>query len=186
MNRISKFLKLIDTINEWMGKIACFLVLSLSGVVFLDVFMRYLFSNPIIWAMEINQNQLIALVFLSGGYTFLHDGHVRIDVLYGGWTDRTKATVDIFTSILIFIVSIVLVRFGSEIAWESFIEHHTTATVIGTPLWPSQLMIPLGGLLLGLQCLAKWVRDFIFIVTGQKLESEIAQGDGGMFVREEA
>ena len=185
MRKISKILGLIDTINEWMGKIFCFFILSLSFLVFADVFMRYLFNNPIIWATEINQYQLVALVFLSGGYTFLHNGHVRVDILYGRWSSRTKSKVDIVTSIMVFFLSIVLIGYGTEIAWESFIEHHTTTTVTASPLWPSQLMIPLGGLLLGLQCLAKWIRDFIFIFTGKKLDSEFIKGEGGIFVREE-
>ncbi len=186
MNRISKFLKIIDTVNEWIGKIFCFLILSLSLLVFADVFMRYLFNCPIIWATEMNQYQLVTLVFLSGGYVLLHNGHVRVDILYGRWSDRTRSRVDMVTCIFAFLLSIVLVRFGIEIAWESFIEHHTATTVTASPLWPSQLMIPLGGLLLGLQSLAKWIRDVIFIFTGKKMESEIVKGEGGIFVREEA
>lgn len=186
MTKISKILRLIDIVNEWMGKIFCFFILSLSFLVFADVFMRYLFNSPIIWATEINQYQLVTLVFLSGGYTFLHNGHVRVDILYGSLSSRTKSKLDILTSIMVFFLVIVLIRYGTEIAWESFVERHSATTVTATPLWPSQLTIPLGGLLLGLQCMAKLIRDFIFIFTGEKLDSEYSKGEGGIFVREEA
>jgi TRAP-type mannitol/chloroaromatic compound transport system permease small subunit len=40
----------------------------------------------------------------------------------------------------------------------------------GPPLWPSQILIPLGALLIGLQGLTKWIRDLYMVVKGNPLD----------------
>jgi TRAP-type mannitol/chloroaromatic compound transport system permease small subunit len=184
MESVAKVLNIIDIVNEWTGRTVSFLILTLSLLVFADVFMRYVFNNPILWGMEVNQYQLVTFVFLSGGYTYLHHGHVEINILYGRWSPKTKARADLFTCLFIFLVSLVLVGYGTELTVESYVKNHTMATGIQSPLWPGQLMIPIGGLLLGLQCLAKWIRDIIFLVSGKHIQSKVVKGEGGIFVKE--
>lgn len=186
MKYVARVLGIIDIINEWVGRTVSFLILTLSLLVFSDVFMRYLFNSPIVWGMELSQYQLVAVVFLSGGYTYLHHGHVKIDILYERWPPKIKASADLFTCLFIFLVSILLMIYGTELAVESYIKNHTMSTGISSPLWPSQLMIPIGGLLLGLQCLAKWIRDIIYLFTGKTFQSKVVKGKGGIFVKGEA
>ena len=180
MKVLASLLNVVDNINEWIGKIVGFLIITLTAIIFFDVFLRYLFNSPIYWAMEINEYQLITLVLLTGGYTYLHNGHVRVDIIHSKWSKKTRAKVDLFTSLLVFLVCFVLVRYGIVIAYNSFIHHYTASTVLASPLWPTHFMIPLGALLLGLQCLSKWIRDFVFVFTGTKLESQVFRGEGGI------
>jgi hypothetical protein len=56
--------------------------LLLVLVVFVDVVMRYLFKTSFVFTQELEWH-LFAFIFLIGaGYTLLHDGHVRVDIIY--------------------------------------------------------------------------------------------------------
>ena len=81
-----KFLKRlcswIDTTNEWVGRGVAWVTLMLVLVVFVDVVMRYAFNTSFVFTQELEWH-LFAFIFLIGaGYTLLHDGHVRVDIIY--------------------------------------------------------------------------------------------------------
>jgi TRAP-type mannitol/chloroaromatic compound transport system permease small subunit len=91
MNAIQHFTKWIDVMNEWIGQVVAWVTLSLVVVVFVDVVMRYLFNTSFVFTQELEWH-LFAFIFLMGaGYTLLHDGHVRVDIIYQQMTPKAKA-----------------------------------------------------------------------------------------------
>ncbi len=82
MNAIKWLSRFIDTINEWVGRGVAWVTLGLVLVVFTDVVMRYLFNTSFVFTQELEWH-LFGFIFLIGaGYTLLHDGHVRVDIIY--------------------------------------------------------------------------------------------------------
>jgi len=72
----------IDRSNEVVGRMVSWVSLLLVLVVFTDVVMRYLFRTSFVFTQELEWH-LFAFIFLIGaGYTLLHDGHVRVDIIY--------------------------------------------------------------------------------------------------------
>jgi TRAP-type mannitol/chloroaromatic compound transport system permease small subunit len=72
----------IDNLNEWIGRGVAWVTLALVVVIFIDVVMRYLFNTSFVFTQELEWH-LFAFIFLIGaGYTLLHDGHVRVDIVY--------------------------------------------------------------------------------------------------------
>jgi TRAP-type mannitol/chloroaromatic compound transport system permease small subunit len=177
-----KLLDGIDSLNEWSGKTFAFLSLLLTGVVVYDVFLRYFLSSPTIWGLEFSCILLAMITFLGGGYSFLHGGQVKVDFLYQRWFPRTRAMVDFFTYFFIFAFCFILVWQGGLVAWESIREGRESTSAWAPPLWPSQIMVPIGGFLVGLQALAKWVRNLAILRTGKdELASKLVSGEGGLF-----
>ena len=82
LNWLKVFSGAIDRSNEAVGRVVSWVTLLLVLVVFVDVFMRYLFRTSFVFAQEMEWH-LFAFIFLIGaGYTLLHDGHVRVDIIY--------------------------------------------------------------------------------------------------------
>ena len=82
MNAIKWLSRFIDNINEWVGRGTAWVTLALVLVVFIGVVMRYLFNTSFVFTQELEWH-LFGFIFLIGaGYTLLHDGHVRVDIIY--------------------------------------------------------------------------------------------------------
>jgi TRAP-type mannitol/chloroaromatic compound transport system permease small subunit len=82
MNMIKRFCHVIDRLNEWVGRGVAWVTTGLVLVVFVDVVMRYMFNTSYVFTQELEW-QIFAFIFLMGaGYTLLHDGHVRVDIIY--------------------------------------------------------------------------------------------------------
>jgi TRAP-type mannitol/chloroaromatic compound transport system permease small subunit len=164
MKTLEQFLGLIDAINTWMGRIVAHLLLLLMLFMTYEVVMRYIFTRPSLWAMELNQYISVVLVALGAGYTLLNGKHINADVLYSRLGERTRAIFDLVTAPLFFLFIIVLFWQTLDVALESW-ELKEYSQMAGIPVYPVRITIVVGAVLLLLQGFAKFVRDFTKAVT---------------------
>ncbi|HHE73696.1 MAG: C4-dicarboxylate ABC transporter permease [Deltaproteobacteria bacterium] len=102
MKFLLKIAKGIDVLNEWVGRGVAWVTLGLVLVIFVDVVMRYMFRTSFVFTQELEWH-LFAFIFLIGaGYTLLHDGHVRVDVLYQRLGTKGKAWINL-VGVLLFL-----------------------------------------------------------------------------------
>ena len=159
MKKLERFLRVIDVINTWVGRIVAHLLILLMLVMTYEVFMRYLFTSPSLWAMEMNQCISVVLVALGGGYALLNKMHINADVLYSRIGERARAIFDLVTAPLFFLFIIVLVWQSWNVAKESW-ELREYSQIAGIPIYPVRMIIVVGALLILFQGFAKFVRDF--------------------------
>ncbi|MFP4085257.1 MAG: TRAP transporter small permease subunit [Desulfobacteraceae bacterium] len=179
---LAKVLYVIDTLNEWLGRVFSSLTLVLLCIVLYDTGMRYLFNNPPAWGMDLNKIVLLTIVCLGGGYCLLHGGHVRVDIIYNALPQRTRASFDLFTHLFLLAFCVVVIKYGGSLFWEALLSGEVSSeSAWEYPLWPIMMLLTLAGVLLGIQTLAKWVRDLVIVLTGEnRLESEVVKGEGGL------
>jgi TRAP-type mannitol/chloroaromatic compound transport system permease small subunit len=112
---LTSTINLIDTTNEYVGRLASWLVFLLVLLVCYDVAMRYLFQQGSVALQELEWH-LFALIFLLGAaYTYKHDAHVRVDLLYNSRfvSDQQRAWVNILGIVLFLFPFCALVLFTS-------------------------------------------------------------------------
>jgi len=163
---MNRFIRTVEQISEWSGKGISFLIIPLTGVILYEILVRYLFGAPTIWAHEVAQMIYGAYVILLGAYAMRKGIHVNVELLYGKFSPRTKAAVDLFTWILFYLFCGLILVKGWEMAWESFQMGETESTTFAPIVWPIKMTIPLGALLILLQGLVKTIRDVQTLLSG--------------------
>ena len=171
MKRLMYLVHIIDSINSWVGKVFSFAVILITAIMMLEVILRYVFNRPTIWAGEVVLYLFIALV-LTGGYALLHEGHVRMDVLYGRFSNKGKAISDIATFVVFLLFISLLLWKGTEMAWESIKMREVSWTYFAPPLYPVKACLPVAFFLILLQGVAKFIRDIAVI------KGDVPQRDG--------
>lgn len=112
---LKKIRRWIDTLNEWIGRGVSWVTLALVLVVFVDVVMRYLFNTSFVFTQELEWH-LFAFIFLIGaGYTLLHDGHVRVDIVYQRLGKKGRAWINLIGVIFFLLPGCIMVIVTS---WE--------------------------------------------------------------------
>lgn len=152
--------KIIDAINEWVGRIISLLMIPLVLITVYEVVMRYVFRNPTIWAWDLNIQIFAAIIMLGGGYTLLNDGHVKVDVIISKFSEKTKTILELLAPVFILISAGVLMVYGWDMAWMSFQIRETVATVWAPPYYYMKALVPAGALLLFLQGLSETIKGF--------------------------
>ncbi len=95
MKALKAVCNFFDGINEWVGRFVAWVTLGLVLIVFGDVVMRYLFKTSFVFVQELEWH-VFGFIFLMGaGYTLLHDGHVRVDVIYQNLSPRAQAWINL-------------------------------------------------------------------------------------------
>lgn len=92
---INTLVRLIDNINEGVGRLMGWLTILMVINVFVVVVLRYVFSLGWVWMQELYIWVHATVFMLGSGYTLMHDGHVRIDLIYRTASQRYKSIVDI-------------------------------------------------------------------------------------------
>lgn len=95
MTFLAKLADVLDWINEQIGRRVTLLATVLVLVQFVVVVLRYAYGSSFVWMQESVIYIHATLFMLAISYTFLYDGHVRVDVLYSRWSPRTQAAVDL-------------------------------------------------------------------------------------------
>jgi TRAP-type mannitol/chloroaromatic compound transport system permease small subunit len=113
MNALAAFVRLVDRVNDLIGRGVSWLNLAMVLVTFAVVVLRYGFALGWVWLQE-SYVWLYAVVFMLGaGYTLLHNGHVRVDIFYRPASVRHQAIVDLGGAIFLLLPMIVAVAWVS-------------------------------------------------------------------------
>ncbi len=171
MQKLLSIAKIIDTINEWIGKLTYWLVLVMILVGVWNVIGRYLgrfigqnlTSNAFI---EV-QWYLFDIVFLLGAaYTLKHDEHVRVDLFYKDWSPKRKALanfIGVFIFLIPFCLMIIYYSWGNIINSWKILEMSPDPR--GLPRYPIKSMIIVSYILLIFQGIAEAIKNWA-IFTG--------------------
>jgi TRAP-type mannitol/chloroaromatic compound transport system permease small subunit len=142
----------ISAFNRKGGEIAALLIIPLTAVVIYEVIMRYVFDAPTIWGFELT-TFLYGIHYMLGlAYTQVYGGHVKVDVITTRFSSKTQATINIFTSLVIFMpvmTALTIWSFKYAIASTELLERNSTSWA--PPIYPFKLIMAISFLFLLLQ-----------------------------------
>ncbi|WP_038048780.1 TRAP transporter small permease subunit [Thermus caliditerrae] len=166
----------IDTLTEGVGRLVVWLVLLVALLSAGNAIMRYGFSYSSNAYLEA-QWYMFSLIFLLGGaYALKHNAHVRIDLVFGRFSKRTQAWIDIIGTVLFLLpMAIGVIYLSWDWAKGSFLGQEMSPDVGGLPRWPIKLALPLGFALLALQGLSELIKRIAYL-TGHQQMAEEEQG----------
>jgi len=156
---IKIFVRYVDAISTVVGKFSQYLVFGMMGLLLYESISRTIFNRPHIWVVEMAQFTMAAYYLLGGGYSMILEGHVRMDLLYGRWSRKTQAVMDMLTSIVLFFYLGILL-FGSISSLEYALKYgQVNYTSWAPPLAPIKIIMTIGIALMLLQAVAFFFKD---------------------------
>ena len=166
---MQKVLLFVDKLSTWVGRAFSWIIVLLTLFISWEVFSRYALDAPHAWAFDAMIMMYGTLFMMAGAYTLSQNGHVRGDVLYGFFTPRVQASIDLILYIVFFIPGIVaLVWAGYYYAGDSWrINEHSNITADGPPIYPFKTVIPVAGAFILIQGIVEIVRCIICIKQGE-------------------
>jgi C4-dicarboxylate transporter, DctQ subunit len=140
---------------EW-GFIGAALAFT-SGLLFVNVVLRYVFLAPINWAEELTLYLMVWIVFVGGAVAVRTRGHIAIDLLPLALSPANRRRLAIA-------VALAALAFFAWFFWYS--GQHVlrvraagqTTPVMEAPMWLAYLAMPAGSFLMGLRTLQQLYR----------------------------
>lgn len=152
--------RLIGRLSIFFGWLAALVVLPLIFASVYEVFSRYAFNAPTIWAFELGYMAMGTCFLLGSAYTLKEGAHVRIDVLYSRLSLRVRAFIDLVGYLVLFLpIAVWLTYRLGNYAYEAFMSGETSGESAWNPIiWPFRLVFTLGLAALTLQAIAEVLR----------------------------
>jgi len=164
MNALLAFSRMVDWFTERLGKSICWLLLAAVIISAGNAIIRKAFNMSSNAYLEAQWYLFAAIFMLGAGYVFLHDQHVRIDVIAGKLKRRTQVWIDVVG------ITFFLLPLCAFVIWTSLPSVQTafelkevSANPGGLIRWPLYALVPVGFGLLALQSLSELFKRLGFL-----------------------
>ena len=155
---VLRYIRAVEAVNRRVGRVAMYLIFVLGGILLWSSISKTLFV-PSLWTLEMAQFMMVAYYVLGGPYSIQLDANVRMDLVYGSWSPRTKAWVDAF-SVLFLIYFLGVLLYGGIQSTGYSLEYGERSPTAWRPyLWPIKIVMCVGIVLMLLQASAEFLKD---------------------------
>ena len=164
MNGLIGLAKLIDALNERIGRAVLWLVLAAVVISASNAIVRKVFDMSSNAFLEVQWYLFAAIFLLCAGWTLLRNEHIRIDVIAGRFSKRTQTWIDLFGTAFFLFPMVALILYES---WPWFVRAWQSGEVSpsagGLILWPAKILVPAGFVLLVLQAVSELFKRIAFL-----------------------
>lgn len=136
----------IDTLSLWVGRVLAWSTIPLILVMTYEVFARYYFTAPTLWAYDISRMTFGAAFMLGAAYALSRGVHIRSDFLYRKWSVKTQGRIDTALYLVCYFPAMIIVLWVSwEWAWTSLSRGERGTDTAWMPLLgPVKSAVPIG------------------------------------------
>ena len=168
--KLKTFLKGLDDISEWTGRIFVWLIIPLTAVVVFEVISTKFFNRPHIWAPEITDYIYGPHFMLVAAYTLLYKVHVSIDIIFQKFSPRVRGILDCFTYLIFFFPFCIIMLHQGYVYTEMSWSMNETSGSAELPIVPYvKAVIPITFALLLTQGLSKLIKGFVQAIEGREI-----------------
>ncbi|PVH30202.1 TRAP transporter small permease subunit [Pararhodobacter oceanensis] len=162
-------IRLIDGINEIVGRAVSWVAIIFAGLIIYDVVLRYVFNAPTLWAFDLTKHLYGFYFILLGGYALRHQAHVRVDLVTENLPSMPRRIVEMLGYPLFFFPFAWVFTYHSYLfAQRSWMQGETTYGSIQLPVYPVKIAMAVAAALLLLQ----GISEFLKLAIGPREESK--------------
>lgn len=164
MSGLLRIGRLIDAVNERVGKLAAWAILVAVLVSAVNAIVRKVFEVSSNAWLELQWYLFGAVFMLCASWTLKANEHIRIDIVTGGLSKRTRDWIDVFGHLFfLFPFCAVMIWLSAPFFLRSFESGEVSTNTGGLLIWPAKGLILLGFVLLLLQGASELIKRIAII-----------------------
>ncbi|HEX6959839.1 MAG TPA: TRAP transporter small permease subunit [Ferrovibrio sp.] len=157
--------RLIDALNERVGRLVYWLVLAAVIISAGNATIRYTFDTSSNAWLELQWYLFSAVFLLCAGYTLLRNEHIRIDIISGRLSEKAQTWIDIVGGVLFLLpMALIIMWLSWPVFMDAYIHHEMSQNAGGLVRWPVKVLMPIGFFLLVLQGISEVVKRIAFLM----------------------
>ncbi|WP_050031622.1 TRAP transporter small permease [Halorubrum halophilum] len=167
----TRIVGIMDAVDQAIRKLCLGLLSLLLAVVVLNVVMRYVFDNSLVWANELSRYLMVWFALLMTAALINTDDHLNVTLVYEKFTLRTRYWIQVVMMLMYVVIGLVWMTFGLDYTLTAGLQ--AEAPALNFQLIWVYVVIPISGLLVIAFSLTRLLRLVILGETGQ-LETQYA------------
>ncbi|APW65323.1 MULTISPECIES: TRAP transporter small permease subunit [Arcobacteraceae] len=138
------FYNFANKLSLWGAYLSSVLLISLVLLILTEIFIRYFFDMSTLIADEYSGYLYLSSIFLGLAYTFKEGAHIRINILTSRMSKKSNRFIDIFAGMITIIVLFFALYRSVLYTFDSYEMEMLSEAVSETPIYLTQLVMPLG------------------------------------------
>ncbi len=109
------FVKHLSSLPRYLHIIGyCVFLPVLATIISVDVVMRYAFSAPLSWGLELSKYVMLVMFLMGLLYSFQSDVHIRVDIIYDRLPAKFRRFLSVLTNICIAFIFVLILSKSTE------------------------------------------------------------------------
>lgn len=167
----------VQFIVRLIGRSVAWLVPLLALVVAYEVFARYLFNSPTIWAYDLSLFLFAYVAALGGAYAQQKQAHINVDIFYLKVSANTRRVFNLITYALAIYFMWVLIDISLDKLLEAIKFNYRRQSEWAPHMHHFWVMMISAGGLMVLQLVAQWLEDCYVLASGRELFEQESEHD---------
>lgn len=141
---MNTFTNFINKLSKGGAYLSGFLLTGLVCMILTEIFLRYFFDKSTMIADEYSGYLYLASIFLGLAYTFTQNGHIRINIITSKLSKGSNKIIDVFASLVTIAVLLFILYRTILFTYDSYELEMVSEAVSETPLYLTQIVMPIG------------------------------------------
>jgi TRAP-type mannitol/chloroaromatic compound transport system permease small subunit len=165
-------IRAIDSFSRITGQLISLTMLFLVLSITYEVVARYFFRSPTVWVYESSTMANGSAFMLGCAYALYKGAHVRTDVFWENYSERTKGVIDLISYLVLFFpVMITLMMISIDDVIHSFVTgERSQESLWRAIMWPFRSVIPLSAFLFMTQGVSEVLKCWYQVRYGREFE----------------
>ena len=152
----------IDAFIDAVGHVTAWSSFALALVMGGNVLLRYVINTGTVWSQELEWHLMAPICLFGMSYALRHGEHVRVDVLFAGFSRRNKDFVEFLSSLILMAISLIIIWLSIPYVMQSWSIGESSANPGGIPArYILKSLIPTGFALMFVQAFGQAIRFYL-------------------------
>jgi TRAP-type mannitol/chloroaromatic compound transport system permease small subunit len=165
-------IRVIDGFSNITGKLISLTMLFLVLTITYEVVARYFFRAPTVWVYESSSMANGSAFMLGCAYALYKGAHVRTDIFWDNYSERTKGVIDLVSYLVLFFpVMITMMAISIDDVVHSYVTgERSQESLWRAIMWPFRAAIPVAAFLFMIQGVAEVLKCLYQIRYGREFQ----------------
>lgn len=146
-------MRIFSRLNLYCAVLGAALLFMIAAIICGEVIIRAVGGASRLWVIEVSEYALLFITFLGAPYLLEKNMHVVMDLIYNGFSGRSRVLAQLFNCLIGLGVCLVLTVVGVKVVLEQFSLGMREVTVMRPYSWWITLALPIGTGLMAVQFL---------------------------------
>ena len=151
-------LRVIEAISSVSGWVSGLGIIVMTGVVFVDVLLRYFFSKPLLFADDFSVYCMVYIAFVGAALTLKMRRHIMVDLLYLRLPRKVQLWLDVMTTLLGTLIICIITWQSAAWVHYTYKSGFISPGILEEPMWIPMAVVPIGLFLWSMQYIVESIK----------------------------
>lgn len=156
-----RFINIVEAVSNWGAALSALFMVLIVLLIGLEIVLRSLFNISTLISDEYSAYFFVAMVLLGLAFTLKEEGHIRITLITSMVGKKAELVLEVIATLTAIALIFFAIYYSSIMVYDSWYLDIQADSISETPIYLTQMVIPVGLVMLEFQLVARLLKRFL-------------------------